>query len=138
MKRLTKRWGEQPYPNLAGKVVCEYKECDSTRSCEDCIHGQYKDRLAAIEDVLGEEYELDRLRELAQADREGRGVEVLETDRKKLESAFNIVINYGFCGDCRWIFEDKNCLECGCYQDGIKIIKEALFGEKAVLRREQE
>lgn len=29
-------------------------------------------RLAAIEDILGDEYDLDRLRELAQADREGR------------------------------------------------------------------
>lgn len=27
------------------------------------------DRLAAIEDILGDEYDLDRLRELAQADR---------------------------------------------------------------------
>lgn len=36
---------------------------------ETAIH-----RLAAIEDILGEEYELDRLRELAQADREGRCV----------------------------------------------------------------
>ena len=72
MKRLTKRWGEQPYPNLAGKVVCEYKECDSTRSCEDCIHGQYKDRLAAIEDILGDEYDLDKLMELVQAKRKGR------------------------------------------------------------------
>ena len=32
------------------------------------------DRLAAIEDILGGEYDLDRLRELAQADREGRCV----------------------------------------------------------------
>lgn len=72
MKRLTRRWGEQPYPNLAGKVVCEYKECDSARSCENCIHGRYKDRLAAIEDILCDsvgdddpdavdEYDLDRL-----------------------------------------------------------------------------
>jgi hypothetical protein len=29
------------------------------------------DRLAAIEDILGDENDLDRLRELAQADREG-------------------------------------------------------------------
>lgn len=36
---------------------------------ETAIH-----RLAAIEDILGEEYDLDRLRELAQADREGRCV----------------------------------------------------------------
>ena len=31
-------------------------------------------RLAAIEDILGDEYDLDRLRELAQADREERCV----------------------------------------------------------------
>ena len=36
-------------------------------------------RIAAIEDILGEEYDLDRLRELAQADREGR-VEIIEPD----------------------------------------------------------
>ena len=31
-------------------------------------------RLAAIEDILGDEYDLDRLRELAEADRKGRCV----------------------------------------------------------------
>lgn len=36
-------------------------------------------RLTAIEDILGDEYDLDRLRELAQADREGR-VEIIEPD----------------------------------------------------------
>lgn len=36
---------------------------------ETAIH-----RLAAIEDILGDEYDIDRLRELAQADREGRCV----------------------------------------------------------------
>ena len=64
MKRLTKRWGEEPYPNLAGKVVCEYKECDSAKSCNDCVHGRIVQRLAAIEDILcddTDEYDLDRL-----------------------------------------------------------------------------
>lgn len=36
---------------------------------ETAIH-----RLVTIEDILGDEYDLDRLRELAQADREGRCV----------------------------------------------------------------
>lgn len=36
---------------------------------ENAIH-----RLVTIEDILGEEYDLDRLRELVQADREGRCV----------------------------------------------------------------
>lgn len=35
---------------------------------------QTVDRLAAIEDILGDEYDLDRLCELARADREGRCV----------------------------------------------------------------
>lgn len=35
--------------------------------------------LAAIEDILGDEYDLDRLRELVQADREGR-IEIIEPD----------------------------------------------------------
>ena len=72
MERLTKRWGAQPYPNLAGKVICEYKECGSTSGCENCIHGRYKDRLVTIEDILGDEYDLDELREMVQAKREGR------------------------------------------------------------------
>lgn len=80
---------------------------------------------------------LDRLRELVEADREGRCV-VQKTDRKKLESAFNIVVKYGFCGDCKWIFKDKHCLECDCYQNGVRIISNALFGPEAALRREQE
>ena len=71
MKRLTKRWGEEPYPNLAGKVVCEYKECDSAKSCNDCVHWRIAQRLAAIEDILGDEYDLDRLRVLVEMDSAG-------------------------------------------------------------------
>lgn len=59
MKRLTKRWDNEPYPNLAGRVVCEYKECDSGKSCNDCVHGRIAQRLAAIEDILGDNYDLN-------------------------------------------------------------------------------
>ena len=56
MKRLTER-----YKNGTVYNVSETKE-------------RAVDRLAAIEDILGDEYNLDRLRELAQADRERRCV----------------------------------------------------------------
>ena len=57
MKRLTERLEN-------GVINVKYASQHET-----AIH-----RLATIEDILGDEYDLDRLRELAQADREGRCV----------------------------------------------------------------
>lgn len=67
MKRMTDREydGEailNCYRCLGGDCVCD---------CEDCLR-ESTYRLAMIEDILGDEYDLDRLRELVQADREGR------------------------------------------------------------------
>ena len=45
------------------------KDCPRSRSGAECWL-----RLCDIEDILGDNYDLDRLRELAQADREGRCV----------------------------------------------------------------
>ena len=50
-------------------VSCKYEEPPYPVVTQEAI-----DRLSAIEDILGEEYDLDRLRELVQADREGRCV----------------------------------------------------------------
>lgn len=50
-------------------VSCKYEEPPYPVVTQEVI-----DRLAAIEDILGDEYDLDRLRGLAQADREGRCV----------------------------------------------------------------
>ena len=72
------------------KSVFSQKPCDTCcvdsqvgnpynweRECDRCIKlGQWKNevliRLSKIEDILGDEYDLDRLKELVQADREGK------------------------------------------------------------------
>lgn len=48
--------------------VCEGIICEE----EACSQKQTWERLKLIEDILGNDYDLDRLRELVQADREGR------------------------------------------------------------------
>lgn len=51
-----------------------WRSCQESGEIDDCIQRLTWIRLLAIEDILGDEYELDRLRELVQADREGRCV----------------------------------------------------------------
>lgn len=54
---------------------CKYNYCCEVGGFSECGGmDDIVDRLADIEDILGDEYDLDRLRELAQADREGRCV----------------------------------------------------------------
>ena len=59
------------------RLTIRTNEASISFECESV--GDIVRRLAAIEDILGDEYDLDRLRELAQADREGR-VEIIEPD----------------------------------------------------------
>ena len=65
MKRLTifdgEFWVHKNFPPVEEDQVDEFIDCVKELAA----------RLAAIEDILGDEYDLDRLRELAQADREG-------------------------------------------------------------------
>lgn len=49
-------------------------------------------RLVAIEDILGDDYNLDRLRELVEADRDGRCVVLLRKPYYKLYSGEEIYI----------------------------------------------
>lgn len=73
MERLT----ERNKNGLAMAACCE-KECEYNFVCEVGGFGECRgmddiiDRLADIEDILGDTYDLDRLRELVKADRDGR------------------------------------------------------------------
>jgi hypothetical protein len=64
-------WQVKGADNLECREVCQRQ---GDKGCKDCPIAVAFDRLAAIEDILGEEYDLDRLRELVQADRERRTV----------------------------------------------------------------
>lgn len=59
--------------------VCEGMICED----DACSQRKTWERLKAIEDILGNEYDLDRLRELVQADSEGRCV-VLSTPMRPM------------------------------------------------------
>lgn len=79
MERLTER--------LGNKVI----NVKYASQHETAIH-----RLAAIEDILGDDYDLDRLRELVKADRDGRCVV--------------------HCNDCRWgQMDDLGIMHCHKY-----------------------
>ena len=72
MERYTKRLED-------GKAVMDCANFpESWNTNPDCkctslyCRNRLRDRLAAIEDILGDEYDLDRLRELVEADREQR------------------------------------------------------------------
>ena len=64
-------WQVKGADNLECREVCERQGDDG---CKTCPIAKAFDRLAAIEDILGEEYELDELKEMVQAKREGRCV----------------------------------------------------------------
>ena len=72
MERLTS-WCDEIEEAFLSCEKCKKNgmtECWSQENCTQTV----VDRLAEIEDILGNEYDLDRLRELVQADREGRCV----------------------------------------------------------------
>ena len=77
MERLTER-------TAAGVANINYSGCYFDDGMRDKIAESARrqtviERLASIEDILGEDYDLDRLRELVEAVRDGRCVVLLES-----------------------------------------------------------
>ena len=71
MKRLTKRdtdWPAWPLLDRPRGALCTAKFCALSDRCDHigdrtCPYLQIVDRLATIEDILGDEYDLERLKE---------------------------------------------------------------------------
>lgn len=75
MKRLTCKWNDGyavNLPNALSEKDETLKWSISERENGMRLEGDIPNRLAAIEDILGDDYDLSRLRDLVQADREGR------------------------------------------------------------------
>lgn len=69
MKRLT----EKHFKILDGYYMKCSECCEETMACNECKEFEdIVDRLGVIENILGDDYDLDRLRELVEADRDGR------------------------------------------------------------------
>ena len=103
---------------------------------ETAIH-----RLVTIEDILGDEYELDRLRELAQADRL-IGMTVYESNKRGFISTYEVIsVHISKCS----ILVGRNLLD-GVYSNlngfEISALGKSIFltraDAEAALRREQE
>lgn len=94
MERLTvfdgEFWEHKNFPPVAEDMVDEFIDCVK----------ELAERLAAIEDILGDTYDLVRLRELVEADRNGRCVVLPEggySDKdgeNALKSAMRVVSFY--------------------------------------------
>jgi len=73
VERLTDH--ENEHYNQPGCNSCSdyrWRSCKESGEIDDCIQRLTWLRLLDIEDILGDDYDLDRLRELVRAEREGK------------------------------------------------------------------
>lgn len=75
MERLTYKWNDGYAINLPNALSEKDETLEwiiSERENGMRLEGDIPNRLAAIEDILGDDYDLSRLRELVSADKDGR------------------------------------------------------------------
>lgn len=102
MKRLTNARNRCVFCKAADEE-CAFASGEFSAPCPD--YKTYQ-RLSAIEDILGDDYDLDRLKELVEADREGRCV-VLPC--KVGEPIWEVLDVCEFPGDCHATQTCKGC-----------------------------
>lgn len=99
MERLTNH--ENEHYNQPGCNSCSdyrWRSCKESGEIDDCIQRLTWLRLLDIEDILGDDYDIDHLRDLVQADRDGRCVvlPVRGYTDKDGEQALNFAMNACF------------------------------------------
>lgn len=77
-------WQVKGADNLECREVCQ---CQEDKGCKDCPIAKAFDRLAAIEDILDDEYDLERLKELIKQTGGAKPMRLIDADAIK--------INYG-------------------------------------------
>lgn len=152
-------WQVKGADDLECSEVCRSRDDEG---CNGCPIANAFDRLAAIEDILGDDYDLDRLKELVQADREGRcmvaklkiGEHVFVVGKKKIVKARIQEIYFDDMSELIYLVDfecDNSCDGCpfnswsqswegewecdGEYGDGS--VKQSDFGKTVFLTREE-
>lgn len=112
-------WQVKGTDNLECGEVCKSRDDEG---CNGCPIADAFDRLAAIEDILGDDYDLDRLKELVEADRDGRCVVF---PCKVGDTLYRI--GYTTCKNGETHPDSYGC--CGCYDecDMKKCVKEFII-----------
>lgn len=96
-------WQVKGADNLECSEVCKSRDDEG---CNGCPIANAFDRLAAIEDILGDDYDLNRIKELVQADREGKCI-VLPC--KVGDSIWEVLDACNFPGNCHATQTCKGC-----------------------------
>lgn len=105
-------------------VVCELrKKNEKLKSDIECLLDLSRGKTLHINELEEKIVELDEELNKLKSDYN------LYTEQQR-KIAFDIAIKYGFCGDCRWVIGGKNCVNCDCYQNAVRIIQDILIGRK--------
>lgn len=106
MERLTDKHFNK---SLGYYIKCSGNCSKEDFSCEDCEEfDALVDRLGTIEDILGDEYDLERLCELAQADRDGKipKYTIGDTIYDRFGDAWEVTVveRHLLAGEPKWIY----------------------------------
>ena len=131
MKRLT----EYAIPETGFSVVSEEKYKRIMMEEKPSVEKVYN-RLKKIEDILGDEYGLDRLRELAQADREGRcGIPPVKMHQKIFRVFDGEIYEEMVCGAIWEPFMPQQRWKVFVMGHGISYLVDEVLGKTVFLTR---